>query len=111
MRRLISVLLMGVLLAGCAAGTPAIRPVEARTRVLSHPYVAAWFAERSAPRVLTGMSPLQFRRWRRYEPAMVIDVVREGLQVRLESRFGPPPHMLEVLLDRQTGHILTVTDR
>lgn len=108
MRRLLPFLLSLTLLAGCASA-PAIRPVEARARVLSDPRVAGWFAERSAPRVLASMSPAQARRWRRYEPTMVIDLVEEGLQVRLESRFGPPPNKLEVLMDRRTGEVLSVT--
>lgn len=108
MRRLLLLVLSLALLAGCASA-PALRPLEARARVLSDPRVAGWFAERSAPRVLASMSPSQARRWRRYEPAMVVDLVDEGrLQVRLHSRFGPPPHNMEILLDRRTGDILSI---
>jgi hypothetical protein len=96
-----------LLIAGCGA-TPAVRPVTAVAMVLADPAVGAWYRAHSAPGVLTGLDAAEVKRSRRYRPAAAVDLVKEGLQVKLESRFGPGPHQVEVLLDRPTGQVLRV---
>lgn len=113
MRRLLVSLVGAALLAGgCAsASASAVRPVEARRAALEHPAVAPWVVLHSAPVVLEGMSPRQAKAFRRYQPGLTVDLVREGLVVRLESRFGAEPRRVEVLVDRATGGVLSVQER
>lgn len=104
------VLLLAALALGGCAGTPegSVRPVDALARVLQEPAVAEWHRQHSAPAVLDGLSPTAAQRWRRYRPAATVDLVKEGLQVRLEARFGPAPHRLQAIVDRSTGAVLSV---
>ncbi|HYF92889.1 MAG TPA: hypothetical protein VD969_11650 [Symbiobacteriaceae bacterium] len=95
-------LVLVLAVSGCTAAT-AMRPVEARARLLAEPGVAAWYAAHSAPAVLAEMSPREARRWRKYTPAVTFDLAEEGYLVKLEARFGPEPRMLEAMMDRESG--------
>lgn len=109
MRNLLAAaLLLLMLAAGCAA--PAMRPAEARRTVLADPAVAAWFAAHCAPAVLEGLSPRMARAYRRYEPAMTVDLVKEGMLVKLEAKFGPEPRHVEAVLD-PSGNVLSLKHR
>ena len=99
--------LLVLLLTGCAA-QPALRPVDVRSRVTAHPEVAPWYAEHSAPAVLKGMGPTDVKRYRRYHPAVTVDLVKEGMLVKLQARFGPAPRALHVLVDRVSGSVVSV---
>lgn len=99
--------LLALLLAGCAA-QPALRPVDVRSRVTAHPAVAPWYAEHSAPAVLNGMGAKDVKRYWRYHPAVTVDLVKEGLLVKLQARFGPEPRALHVLVDRASGSVVSV---
>jgi len=108
--RYIALLLVTVVLGGCAAA-PALRPVEARGRLLADPRVAGWYTVHSAPAVLDGMSSRGARRWRKYQPAVMFDRVSEGYRVTLQAEFGPEPRKLEALMDPQSGLVLSLQDR
>lgn len=108
--RFIVLLLAAVLITGCAA-EPAMRPVDARGRLMADPRVAGWFDSHSAPTVLAGLSPREAKRWRKYQPAVMFDRVTEGYRVTLDARFGPAPRSLEALMDPQTGAILSLRER
>jgi hypothetical protein len=108
--RWILVPLLAFLLAGCAA-QPALRPVDVRSWVTAHPAVAPWYAEHSAPAVLKGMGATDVKRYRRYHPAVTVDLVKEGMLVKLQARFGPAPRALHVLVDRVSGEIVSVESR
>jgi len=108
-RFVMMIVLAAALASGCAAGrgdAPALRPVQAWESLLQEPDIAAWHREHSAPAVTVGMTPGQRSQWRRYRPAVMVDLVSEGMRVTLESRFGAEPRRLEFLLDRQSGAIL-----
>ncbi|HWI52726.1 MAG TPA: hypothetical protein VNT01_11370 [Symbiobacteriaceae bacterium] len=108
--RYVAVLILAVVLGGCTAA-PALRPVEARGRLLADPRVAAWYTDHSAPAILGGMSPRVARRWRKYQPAVMFDRVTEGYRVSLEAEFGPEPRKLEALMDPKTGAVLSLQER
>lgn len=111
MRRVYAGLLLFILLFlsdGCSAAHT-YRPVEAIKSALLHPEVAQWHAEHAAPGVIAGLNGTQAKRWRRYRPAEVVDLEREGLLLRFEARIGPEPRRLEVLVDRVTGGVQRVT--
>ncbi|HWI64675.1 MAG TPA: hypothetical protein VNT75_22845 [Symbiobacteriaceae bacterium] len=104
--RYVMMLVAALLISGCAAA-PALRPVEARSRLLANPGVAQWYAAHSAPAIFAELSPWQAKRWRRYQPAVMFDRVKEGYLVRLEAQFGPAPRQLELLMDPATGTLLS----
>jgi hypothetical protein len=107
MRPKYALFLAGALLvAGCAA--PALRPVQARERVLASPQISDWYSLHSAPAILPTLGPVQARRWRKYHPDVMFDRVQEGLLVRLEAKCGPEPRAMTVLMDSRTGSILSV---
>lgn len=110
MRRMLP-LILTLLLAGCVASAPAIRPVELRQHLLRDPRIAEWYTSHSAPAVLGTLSPRDALRWRRYRPDLVFDRVDDGYVVRLEARFGPAPRRLEVLVDRTTGVLLSIKEQ
>lgn len=103
LRKALLVMMLTLAVAGCAA--PAMKPWEARQRVLAQPEVAAWYAAHSAPTVLEGLSPSRARAFRRYQPAVTVDLVKEGLLVKLEAAFGPQPRSLELLVDGASGAV------
>lgn len=100
---------VALLLGGCARAAW-VRPVEVRRVVLANPRVGEWYRLHSAPAVLAGMGPADAMAWRRYQPDMTIDIVKEGLRVYMRARFGPEPRRMEVFVDRQTGAILDIRD-
>lgn len=104
MRYVFVLLAVILLVSGCAAA-PAMRPADARVRLLADPRVAAWYSAHSAPAVTAAMSARDARRWRRYQPAVMFDLVKEGYLVKLDSRFGPEPQKLELLMDPASGAV------
>ncbi|HEY3365673.1 MAG TPA: hypothetical protein VGK74_11510 [Symbiobacteriaceae bacterium] len=105
--RLILALALTLALAGCAA---AVTPRRAFQAALAQPEVARWFAAHSAPSVLAGMDGGDVKRFVRYHPAATIDLVKEGLAVRLDADFGPEPRHLDLLVDRGSGAVLKAPD-
>ncbi len=109
MRR-IALLLAVLMLSGCAA-RPRIMPSEALDAALAHPVVAAWQAEHSAPTVLEGLPQAAIRGLGDYKPVAMVDLVAEGLMVRLDSALGPRPRRVEVIVDGESGVVREVKQR
>jgi len=110
MRRPFLMALSLLLLAGCAA-RPRIMPAEALEAALAHPDVAAWHTAHSAPVVLTSLMPAAARGLEGYKPVAMVDLVAEGLLVRLDSALGPRPRRVEVILDKESGAVLEIKKR
>lgn len=109
MRRVFSMalaLVLALVLAGCSA---AVSPRQAFQAAVARPDVARWYAAHSAPTVLAGMGPADVKRWRRYKPAATVDLVKEGLLVKLDADFGPAPRHVELLVDRGSGALFWET--
>ena len=111
MRRIYSLMVaVAVLLAGCSSA-PGLRPHKAVTVAMQHPEVAAWYKEHSIPRIIGLPGGIDEKRWRHYKPAVTVDRVTDGLVVRLHARLGPAPRDLEVLMDSQTGRLISITQK
>lgn len=102
------VMLGGLTLAGCATRPLPVRPDQALQAAMAHPEVIAWQTAHSAPQVLAGLSPTAARGLQHLKPVAMVDLVREGLLVRLDSTMGESPRRLEVLVDRESGQVVLV---
>lgn len=110
-RLLLLAALLSLLLSGCGTRPVAVAPSAALQAALQHPEVAAWHASHSAPAVLAGLGPTAVRGLGQYRPVVMVDLVRDGLLVRLDSALGAAPRRVEVTVSRASGEVLAVKMR